>query len=317
MKSICLAVVATVLGLLNPQILRAQEQLLLYTTAGKVLIDLNPAVPKHLEQLQRLADAGVYSGSSVVGARRSGQVSFDPMQGRSPSLSLDQRFLIHSLPPESPRVPQLGDVVAYGADTPGYRLSGAGLVFFVFDEQATAGAQPSPRGTIMGHVVRGIGVVDELTRVPLLKNGEYDPESRIIGVRFVSPSVASMVSTEVQPVNSPPEQGGDETSERWTRAAGLLAGTLAFLSLGLSAVVLFDARMKSNVRNTLLLALLLIGYFILFAELAPIARDSQVLSIGLLAGLLSVIKLMNKFDTSPKPEGGPPAGALAAPGNKR
>ena len=311
------AVVSFGLGLASPCILRAQQQLLLETSVGKVVIELNSAAPKHVEQLQHLVDGGILSGCSVVDSSISGHVVFDPLQARFPRMPPDKVYLIHSLSPESPRTPQLGDVVSYTPETPGYHLSGAGLAFFVFAGDANgAGSAAPPPGTIVGHVIRGIAAIDELTRVPRLPNGEYDPDLGILAARFVTIPEASSVSTDVRSVAARAEQDRHDASERWTRSTAFLATTLGLLSVALLIVVLFDSRIKSNVRNTILLTLLLIGYFVLFSQLVPLAPNSQVLSIALFVGLLSVIKLMNKFDTTPRQESAPPARPIQATGNK-
>lgn len=305
------------LGFAAPWLLLAQQQLLLDTSVGKVVVELNPAAPKHVEQLQTLVDAGAYSGCPAIDAGISGHVVFDPLQRRLPRLSPDTVRSVHSLAPEFPRVPQLGDVVSYSVESPGYRLSGAGLAFFVFSEQAAGADPPPPPGTIVGHVVRGIAVIDELTRVPRLPSGEFDPDLGILSARFVPAADASAVSSEVHSVAARADQVRHESAERWTRSTAFLAVTLGLLATVLAVVVLFDSRIPPNARNTILLTLLLVGYFVLYSQLVPLAQNSQLLSIALFAGLLAVIKLMNKFDTTPRREAPPPARPLPVSPDQR
>jgi peptidyl-prolyl cis-trans isomerase B (cyclophilin B) len=141
------------------------------TSLGAVTVEFLPAkAPGHVRNFLRLAQAGVYDGTSFHRVVQGFVIQGGLVSTRVAPLSSRQKRLVRTLPPEFNDTPHVkGTLSMAHADDP----ASASTSFFM----CTAAA-PSLDGkyTAFGRVVDGMAVVEAIERVPV--NGEA-PVSRV------------------------------------------------------------------------------------------------------------------------------------------
>ncbi len=148
----------------------AQYRAVLETSLGAVTVEFFPdKAPEHVRNFLRLAQTGVYDGTTFHRVVRGFVVQTGGMNTRGP-LTEKQRRYVHTLKPEFSDTPHVKGILSMArGDDP----ASATTSFFI-----VTGNAPSLDGkyTVFGRVVDGISVVDAIEQSPV--NGEA-PVTRI------------------------------------------------------------------------------------------------------------------------------------------
>ena len=82
------------------------EGIVLHTNLGDITLELWPEeAPRHVDQILRLAAAGVYDGTVIYRVERGFVAQLDGFEARQPPVSEEQRRLIAKLPAEFGKIP--------------------------------------------------------------------------------------------------------------------------------------------------------------------------------------------------------------------
>jgi len=163
------------------------EQLALYravleTSMGTITVGFFPdKAPEHVRTFLRLAQAGVFDGTSFHRVVPGFVVQTGYLSTRGP-LTQKQQALVHNLQPEFNDTKHVKGILSMArGDDP----ASATTSFFI----VVGDAAPSldNKYTVFGHVVEGLDVLEKIAQVPL--NGET-PVTRVdlVHVRTVAPS---------------------------------------------------------------------------------------------------------------------------------
>jgi len=159
----------------------AQYRAVLETSAGPVTVAFFPdKAPEHVRNFLRLAQAGVFDGTSFHRVVRGFVIQTGALNTRGP-LAEKQRKYVHTLKPEFSDTPHVKGILSMArGDDP----ASATTSFFIVTGNASS---LDGKYTVFGRVVDGMPVVEALAKVPL--NGE-EPVTRveITRVRIVPPA---------------------------------------------------------------------------------------------------------------------------------
>ena len=272
-------------------------RVLLRTIAGDMLLALDPeAAPRHVEQILRLVQAGVYDGTHFFRVQPDFVIQLGNAQDRLQPLSPEQQALIRPIPAEiSDRIHRPGALsMARRAD----ERDSAETSFSILLDFA-----PHLDGeyTVFGRVERGVDVLRELLRVP--RDAQHRPTQRLtlLSAGVVRPELPServplAAARPVQVSRDAPirvETLIPESAERATFVAAI--GVMALLSL----VGFFTAGPAARrLSSALSLLNVLVGLFFLLALLTPLSQERGWLAVLLFAAVLGVLKLLGRFERS-------------------
>jgi len=148
----------------------AQYRAVLETSVGPITVELFPdKAPEHVRNFLRLAELGVYDGTTFHRVVKGFVVQTGAMNTRGP-LTEKQRKYVHTLKPEFSDTPHVKGILSMArGDDP----ASATTSFFI-----VTGPAPSLDGkyTVFGRVVDGLPVVEAIDQAPV--NGET-PLTRI------------------------------------------------------------------------------------------------------------------------------------------
>ena len=152
----------------------AQYRALIETSLGAITVGFFPdKAPEHVRNFLRLAQAGVFDGTSFHRVVPGFVVQTGYLSTRGP-LTQKQQALVHNLQPEFNDTKHVKGVLSMArGDDPGSAMTSFFMVL---------GDAPSLDGkyTVFGHVIDGLDVLDKIAQVPL--NGEA-PVTRVDLIR--------------------------------------------------------------------------------------------------------------------------------------
>lgn len=153
----------------------AQYRVVIDTTSGPIMIEFMPdKAPGHARAFLRLAQAGVFDGTSFHRVVRGFVIQGGSLDTRGP-LSDKQQKLVRNLPPEFNDTPHVKGVVSMArGDDP----ASATTSFFIVTGDASS---LNGKYTAFGRVVNGMNVVEAIEQAPV--NGET-PVTRV-GIKAV------------------------------------------------------------------------------------------------------------------------------------
>jgi peptidyl-prolyl cis-trans isomerase B (cyclophilin B) len=148
----------------------AQYRAVLETSAGPITIAFFPdKAPEHVRNFLRLAQAGVFDGTSFHRVVRGFVIQTGALNTRGP-LTEKQRKYVHTLKPEFSDTPHVKGILSMArGDDP----ASATTSFFIVTGNASS---LDGKYTVFGHVVDGLPVVESIEQSPV--NGEA-PVTRI------------------------------------------------------------------------------------------------------------------------------------------
>lgn len=283
----------------------ANEHIYLLTEAGTIVIALYPEVaPKHVAQLINLFNAGVYNGTCFPRIERHFVLQLSsPEFDRQPPLPANLKALIKPIPAEFSKIKHDRGIVSMA------RKDGD-------NDSATTSFSillgPAPhldgKYTVVGHVVYGMDVVDELVKAPL--NGTA-PRQRIKVLQ------TGLASTE-QLIKHPPEKANAifssplmlEPRDVDPEIRRSISERHALFSVGLLLVIIcllvsvFVPGLSTKQTQTLNLTAVLIAAFLMvainfdFLREVAMTNTGYVVAIFLFFGMLGVFRLMSRFESA-------------------
>jgi peptidyl-prolyl cis-trans isomerase B (cyclophilin B) len=159
----------------------AQYRAVLDTSMGTITVGFYPdKAPEHVRAFLRLAQAGVFDGTSFHRVVPGFVVQTGYLSTRGP-LTQKQQALVHNLQPEFNDTKHVKGILSMArGDDP---ASATTSFFIIVGETASS---LDNKYTVFGHVVDGLDVVEKIAQVPL--NGE-SPVTRVelVRVRPVAP----------------------------------------------------------------------------------------------------------------------------------
>lgn len=272
----------------------APPRVVLRTTCGDLVLRLDPALaPRCAHRLARLAAAGVYDGTALVRVDPGYLVQFAGHHHRRGPLSAEQHAEIQDLPLEA-----AGRHVR-GAVTLAREEHGAAQTSF----SILLGDAPHLDGlyTVVGHLEHGWEVLKALASVRVLPGWPTGVwiESARVSDGPVDP--ATVEGPFPAPVHSRPPSVPRPVA-------------LAGAALSVAGLLIYLGGRRAGRRGwaTAGLAMLLGGFFPLFAAAVPAARDadSRWPALALFLSTVAMFRLLGGFETSgsastaPGPEAG-------------
>jgi len=276
-------------------------RILMRTAAGDLVLALDPqAAPRHVEQILKLVQSGVYDGTHFFRIQPDFVIQLSTAQDRRPPLSAEQLALIHPLPQE------VSDLIHRpGALSMARREDDPDSAETSFSIMLDFAPHLDGHYTVFGHVERGVDVLQELLRVP--RDEQSRPTHRL-GVEFarvVRPDVPTdavpllaahpVASRADAPIRatSPELPGAPDSGERTVFLVAI--GAMALVSL---AAFLTAGASPRRLPTALALLNVLIGLFFLLALLTPLSQQRGWLALLLFAAVLGVLKLLGRFERS-------------------
>jgi cyclophilin family peptidyl-prolyl cis-trans isomerase len=265
----------------------ASERLVLRTNMGDLVLAFYPEVaPRHIEQILKLARAGVYDGQNIFRVEPGFVAQLADARGRSPELSAEQLSLISRLAPELSRLRHGRGTLSMARyeSQPDSAETSFSILF---------GDAPHLDGkyTVFGKLEAGYDVLDAIGRVAR-DSGNRPLRPVIIRRAEVIESPEALAALSLR---------GPDFSEQqpafyhFLRRAAWGLGACAALGLAL-----FAAAGRGRVAQwagSAGLLLVLVGFFGLLVALLPEARTTGWSSVPLFAGVVILFKLMNRFES--------------------
>jgi cyclophilin family peptidyl-prolyl cis-trans isomerase len=286
----------------------AEEKLVLRTIAGDLVLGLYPDVaPKHVAQLIRLVEAGIFDGTHFYRLHPGFVLQTSLASDRLVPLDPQQSACIQPLPAEFSELPHVRGALSMAHDDGQPNSAETSFSILLGD------APHLDRNyTIFGELLEGWDVIDEFLKVP---SESYQPAMRLtIHSAFISRAPLSELQADRQTATSiaiPPgllsslqlsrswDTLGAEAASPWLPVA--IIGLLTVLLL--NVVVCLTLWYASSIRLGLSLLLIstLVGYVVFIMLATPLGRREPWIGLGILVGLIAQFKLMSLFDRTERP----------------
>jgi peptidylprolyl isomerase len=293
----------------------SDERVLLKTTRGDLVLALYPDLaPRHTAQILKLVRLGVYDSTSFHRVQKGFLVQLTNAQNRKLPLRPDQLSAIQKIPAEFSKLPHTAGLVtmARADDDPNSAETSFSIML--------AGA-PHLDGkyTIVGELEWGMPLLEQLATEPV--DDRNRPLHPIIVEQALIKSAAEIAELRtaglLQPVRPLP-RGADSpvatTNPAAMEAAAtggsglpppLAGGIVVMMICGLLGFVM-AGRWKPQTLGAVSLLTVLTGGFLLFSQLVPRARSSWAVAVLVFLGMVSLFKLMNRFESAPPARSTPP-----------
>jgi cyclophilin family peptidyl-prolyl cis-trans isomerase len=281
----------------------SSERILLRTNRGDLVIALYPEVaPRHAGQILKLVRMGVYDTTSFHRVQRGFLVQLTNAQNRRVPLRPEQRAAIQKIPAERSSLAHRAGVVSMARDD--HDPDSAETSFSIL-----LGPAPHLDGkyTIVGELEWGMPLLNQLASEPVNeRNAPLTPvvvtEALVKPVEEIAQLRSAGLLQTVRPLPRAPEPAPLASP---ALPAPVTAGIVVMMACGLLGF-LMAGRWKPQTVGAVSLLTVLTGGFLLFAELVPRARSSAVVAVLVFLGMVSLFRLMNRFESAP-PRPTPPA----------
>jgi cyclophilin family peptidyl-prolyl cis-trans isomerase len=279
----------------------ANERIVLRTVAGDIVLAFYPDVaPKHVEQLLKLARLGVFDTTNFCRVEPGFVLQLSLHLDRRTPLTRVQAAAVHEIPAEFSTTLKHHRGILSMAREDGKPDSGTTSFSVLLGDAPHLDGQY----TIFGYVEKGMDVVDELVKTPCNGNrplawlGVFRAEVIDSPADLAAKPLAEVqpltVEAQPAPAQLPPDQGG--TPFTWGVNGVLSCIVVLMVSAGVVSVML-AARLSFRHVLSVHLITVLVGTFLLFLILVPMAHGRPTLAVVLFVGLLSVLKLMGRFES--------------------
>jgi cyclophilin family peptidyl-prolyl cis-trans isomerase len=268
------------------------ERVVFHTVAGDLVFALYPhAAPRTVQQFLSLARAGVYDTTAFSRIAPGFIAQVSVAQDRTHPLTAQQSALLQPLPLETSTLRHVRGALSLAH--PDGDPSGGQSSFCVM-----LGSAPHLDGkyTVFGRLEAGDDVLAELVKVPRL---DRTPTTRLTidraEVMDVRAGPGPIYLAAAHPVG---RSLGATSSTVDLSQRGLLGSGLLLIVLLAAAAAWFRARLPQPVVQALLLAVVLVGSFLLLAMLMPEAPRRPWLACLLFFGTVGVFKVLGRFETA-------------------
>lgn len=259
----------------------ANQRIILRTVAGDIVLALYPDVaPRHVAQLLKLADLGVYDTTHFFRVEPGFVVQTSQAADRRVPLTSAQKEAIRALPAEFSAIPHRRGVLsmAHADGDPNSAETSFSILL---------GAAPKldREYTVFGHVERGMDVVDKLAQAPRGRDGELVVRLEIHRAEVVAGE--RLKETELAPAR--------DVVPAQTGLAVIATGIALMIAVAVANNFLVRTRW-ARYAPSLNLFIPLVGTFLLLVILTPLSLSIQVLAVALFFGMLALFKVMSGFE---------------------
>jgi cyclophilin family peptidyl-prolyl cis-trans isomerase len=269
----------------------APERIVFHTIAGPIVMGLFPDVaPEHVKQIKKLVQIGAYDGTHFSRVEPNFVLQLSAVHDRRPPLSGDQLAAVHPIPGEFSAIRHhFGTLsMARFPDNPNSAESSFSILL---------GAAPHLDGqyTIFGEVESGFDVIQELASVPRAAKNVPAVRLEVFSAEIMSDQgrLNELRATRANPV-AVPKQSLTEINAG--EKIGTLIGTLLVVLLIFLCQFLLDRKLSPRLRASFSLLGVFVAYFGLVASLIRDGQRNTWVAVALFLGVLSVIRLMGRFD---------------------
>lgn len=279
------------------------EHVLLRTTRGDLVIALFPDVaPKHVAQIVKLVRMGVYDSTWFHRVEPGFVVQLSDAQNRKMPLTSEQSSAIEKLPLELSPVPhQLGVVSMARRDGD---LNSAETSFSLL---LAAAPHLDGKYTIFGRLIWGDDVLAAIASAP--RDRQNKPLQDILvqaaliktGAEIDQMKAAGELrkAADVQSVPGPAASSGSESSPA-PQSPVVSVGLVLMMTLSLVAFFL-AGRLPPHRVSAFNILVILVGAFLLLRNWVPQVRGRGLWALLLFFGTVALFKLMNRFESLPRP----------------
>jgi cyclophilin family peptidyl-prolyl cis-trans isomerase len=283
----------------------ADERIVLHTVAGDLVLALFPDVaPEHVRQLLQLVRLGVYDSLHFHRVEKGFVVQISNQYGRAEPLTPAQQQAIHPLKAEFSSLPHRRGILSM-ARADGDPNSAETSFSILLGEAKHLDGQY----TVFGCVEYGMDVIDKFLEVPQGESHQPLVRLEVRKAEVVPVHLLPTISLAgAKSVSLPPELTAAMNESRASASAAavrkevlggigfMVTGTLLMMSVGL-VNFFFAPKLPGRYVLALNLICVLIGGFVLFVILTPIAMGHSWFAACVFLSLLSLLKLMSRFES--------------------
>ena len=258
------------------------DHLVLNTEKGPVIIEMDTVgTPIHFSALTKLVEMGVYTGTKFTFAQEGFYVQLGNEEHREFGFYQEQRELIKKLPNEITNFKHYRAAVTM-PNSPDDELKGGDYVFTVMLDQSE---ELDENQTIIGFVVRGLDILDELSKGA---NGEEALKNplKIENAVFMNKKEALAYS--------------DHNIKTHFESDIFKFSLFSFLLImGIQLLAHFGKeKIDQQIIESIQFIVLLIATFSFLAQSYPLVADSTIASVLFVAALLLCFKVMASLERS-------------------
>lgn len=270
-----------------------KERVILHTNMGDIALAFFPkAAPKHVEQILKLMRLGVYNGVNFHRVEPNFVIQIANAESRSVPMTPAQAAAIKPLKAEFNAIkhaPGILSMARYDNQPDSATTS--------FSILLTNAPHLDNQYTVFGRVEAGWDVVEAIRSTP--RDSSNQPLRRVeVMYAEVLPSAEELAKRPLirAAPQAPVQQEAARPGPAGAPSQAVAAVLLVMMALGLG-VFWAAARYPGKPVASLGLLTVLVGFFGLFVHMAPAANTQENLAIALFIGLLSLFKLMNRFES--------------------
>ncbi|MAZ47564.1 MAG: hypothetical protein CME65_03310 [Halobacteriovoraceae bacterium] len=258
------------------------DHLVLNTEKGPVIIEMDTVgTPIHFSALTKLVEMGVYTGTKFTFAQEGFYVQLGNEEHREFGFYQEQRELIKKLPNEITNFKHYRAAVTM-PNSPDDELKGGDYVFTIMLDQSE---ELDENQTIIGFVVRGLDILDELSKGA---NGEEALKNplKIENAVFMNKKDALAYS--------------DHNIKTHFESDIFKFSLFSFLLImGIQLLAHFGKeKIDQQIIESMQVIVLLIATFSFLAQSYPLVADSTIASVLFVAALLLCFKVMASLERS-------------------
>ena len=290
----------------------------LHTTAGDLVFELDPkSAPRHVEQITRLANAGVYDATPFLTLVPGKYIQLGTVLGRRMPLTTDQNALIKKIPGEFRGKLRHERGVLTMARHEKDRNSAETSFAILF----TAAPKMDGKYSAFGKLVNGFDVLELLERAPVNDSGVPTVLIEIQGARVLAPGTAYRMSPRndaflagLAPKAGPVPGGGSglytvvpvSSPPTVARMAGVSVAAGALLAVTVGSLLLVWGAGRWEIRTQRgvgLLVVLVACYGWLSLMMLPRAQRDDVRALAIFLGLVLLFRLLGGGERESSEEG--------------
>jgi cyclophilin family peptidyl-prolyl cis-trans isomerase len=283
----------------------SSERVLLRTNRGDLVLALYPDLaPRHTSQILRLVRLGVYDTTSIHRVQRGFLVQLTNAQNRKLPLRPEQTRAIQKVAAEFSNLRHAAGMLSMAREDNDPNSAETSFSILL-------GPAPHLDGkyTIFGELEWGMPLLTQLANEPVDdKHRPLHPvlveEALVKSAEEISQLRAAGLLREVRPLPQPAQQPESGPVQRQLPPP-IAAGIVLMMACGLLCF-LMAGRWKPQTLGAVSLLTVLTGGFLLFIQLVPIARSSWLVAVLVFVGMVSLFKLMNRFESAGPPRPAPP-----------
>lgn len=258
------------------------DHLIFNTNKGPIVIEMdNIGTPEHFDGITKMVELGIYSGMNLTYAGAGFYVQMGEEEHREYGFYPEQKELIKPFPHEATDFKHYRGVVTMPARPEEELRGGSFQMTFLLDRSESLDGKQ----TIIGHVVSGLDILDELSHSPAENEMLKNPLT-ITNAFFMEKEAALAYAKKAN------------TSAFNSDIVNF--GLFAFLAIILIQLLIHFGKEKidKQISDSLQLVVLLIATFAFLAKAYPMVSESTFASVGFVGLMILCFKVMASLERS-------------------